>query len=190
MREFGRSGTHTHSFGVDQRLACQTHLPSKLYTKLCGCEGHDNLATHQHVCLQDKTIVSFFQKCVGCAIHNHHSMMSEHYRWFRARCANTMCPISGRLGPLPGAAHASVFTGEMQSCRARVAVTPECRGAYSDEPDNSRWTFRAPARNMRSEAREIRTPNLLIWSQTRCHCAIAPLVRDTKFQEHSFKNAK
>ena len=25
------------------------------------------------------------------------------------------------------------------------------------------------------EAREIRTPNLLIWSQTRCHCAIAPL---------------
>ena len=26
----------------------------------------------------------------------------------------------------------------------------------------------------RNEAREIRTPNLLIWSQTRCHCAIAP----------------
>ena len=26
-----------------------------------------------------------------------------------------------------------------------------------------------------SEAREIRTPNLLIWSQTRCRCAIAPL---------------
>ena len=25
-----------------------------------------------------------------------------------------------------------------------------------------------------SEAREIRTPNLLIWSQTRCRCAIAP----------------
>ena len=25
-----------------------------------------------------------------------------------------------------------------------------------------------------SEAREIRAPNLLIWSQTRCHCAIAP----------------
>ena len=24
------------------------------------------------------------------------------------------------------------------------------------------------------EAREIRTPNLLIWSQTRCRCAIAP----------------
>ena len=25
------------------------------------------------------------------------------------------------------------------------------------------------------EAREIRTPNLLIWSQTRCRCAIAPM---------------
>ena len=27
---------------------------------------------------------------------------------------------------------------------------------------------------MVNEAREIRTPNLLIWSQTRCRCAIAP----------------
>ena len=24
------------------------------------------------------------------------------------------------------------------------------------------------------EGREIRTPNLLIWSQTRCHCAMPP----------------
>lgn len=28
----------------------------------------------------------------------------------------------------------------------------------------------------KNEAREIRTPNLLIWSQTRCRCAIAPLM--------------
>ena len=27
----------------------------------------------------------------------------------------------------------------------------------------------------RNEAREIRAPNLLIWSQTRCRCAIAPM---------------
>ena len=27
-----------------------------------------------------------------------------------------------------------------------------------------------------NEGREIRTPNLLIWSQTRCRCAIPPLV--------------
>ena len=25
-----------------------------------------------------------------------------------------------------------------------------------------------------NEGREIRTPNLLIWSQTRCHCAMPP----------------
>ena len=27
----------------------------------------------------------------------------------------------------------------------------------------------------KDEGREIRTPNLLIWSQTRCHCAMPPL---------------
>ena len=27
-----------------------------------------------------------------------------------------------------------------------------------------------------NEGREIRTPNLLIWSQTRCRCAIPPLL--------------
>jgi hypothetical protein len=31
-----------------------------------------------------------------------------------------------------------------------------------------------PAIGLENEAREIRTPNLLIWSQTRCRCAIAP----------------
>ena len=36
--------------------------------------------------------------------------------------------------------------------------TPSCHPSYHDE----------------NEAREIRTPNLLIWSQTRCRCAIAP----------------
>jgi hypothetical protein len=30
-----------------------------------------------------------------------------------------------------------------------------------------------------NEAREIRTPNLLIWSQTRCRCAIAPLIANS-----------
>ena len=30
------------------------------------------------------------------------------------------------------------------------------------------------ALDQQNEAREIRTPNLLIWSQTRCRCAIAP----------------
>ena len=35
----------------------------------------------------------------------------------------------------------------------------------------------ALARHAQNEAREIRAPNLLIWSQTRCHCAIAPPIK-------------
>ena len=30
------------------------------------------------------------------------------------------------------------------------------------------------SKRQRNEGREIRTPNLLIWSQTRCRCAIPP----------------
>ena len=39
----------------------------------------------------------------------------------------------------------------------------------------SKAAYRQQASNNKNEAREIRTPNLLIWSQTRCRCAIAPL---------------
>ena len=31
-----------------------------------------------------------------------------------------------------------------------------------------------PSMSKKPETREIRTPSLLIWSQTRCHCGIAP----------------
>ena len=31
-------------------------------------------------------------------------------------------------------------------------------------------------RQSKHEGREIRTPNLLIWSQTRCRCAIPPVL--------------
>ena len=30
----------------------------------------------------------------------------------------------------------------------------------------------------KDDSREIRTPNLLIWSQTRYHCAMPPLIDD------------
>ena len=47
----------------------------------------------------------------------------------------------------------------------------------------SRWRARDidPMRPSKNEGREIRTPNLLIWSQTRCRCAIPPLLY---FAEH------
>ena len=32
--------------------------------------------------------------------------------------------------------------------------------------------------SIRNEGREIRTPNLLIWSQTRCRCAIPPVMKN------------
>ena len=37
---------------------------------------------------------------------------------------------------------------------------------------------------MENEAREIRTPNLLIWSQTRYRCAIAPMVAGAEEVHH------
>ena len=41
--------------------------------------------------------------------------------------------------------------------------------------------------NEQHEARAIRTPNLLIWSQTRYHCAIAPLHSIGIFQDNDCK---
>ena len=40
----------------------------------------------------------------------------------------------------------------------------------------TRLSHRSPCHNT-IEGREIRTPNLLIWSQTRCRCAIPPSVQ-------------
>jgi hypothetical protein len=43
--------------------------------------------------------------------------------------------------------------------------------------ENQSKFLRCPGENppqRKNEAREIPTPNLLIWSQTRCRCAIAP----------------
>ena len=37
---------------------------------------------------------------------------------------------------------------------------------------------------MENEAREIRTPNLLIWSQTRYRCTIAPMVAGAEEVHH------
>jgi hypothetical protein len=39
------------------------------------------------------------------------------------------------------------------------------------QPARGQWW-----RAQKYEARELRTPHVLIWSQTRCRCAIAPLV--------------
>ena len=42
---------------------------------------------------------------------------------------------------------------------------------------------RRKSARQRNEGREIRTPNLLIWSQTRCRCAIPPLTPTAGLQQ-------
>ena len=42
--------------------------------------------------------------------------------------------------------------------------------------------------SIRNEGREIRTPNLLIWSQTRCRCAIPPVMKNLFTSEYNSIN--
>ena len=54
-------------------------------------------------------------------------------------------------------------------------------------PSQTRATLsglESDAKQFLNEGREIRTPNLLIWSQTRCRCAIPPLIT-VSFLEHA-----
>jgi hypothetical protein len=54
--------------------------------------------------------------------------------------------------------------------QARLAVgLRECRGLLH------KWKRRRDSARHEHEGREIRTPNLLIWSQTRCRCAMPPV---------------
>ena len=61
---------------------------------------------------------------------------------------------------------------ERQSCKLKVLGSILSGGCCSSASVRRRPATDAQHEN---EAREIRTPNLLIWSQTRCRCAIAPL---------------
>ena len=49
-------------------------------------------------------------------------------------------------------------------------LTPHLRGVRGSRA----YSARGKSTQQRNEGREIRTPNLLIWSQTRCRCAIPP----------------
>ena len=50
-------------------------------------------------------------------------------------------------------------------------LTPHLRGVRGSRA----YSARGKSTQQRNEGREIRTPNLLIWSQTRCRCAIPPM---------------
>jgi hypothetical protein len=51
-------------------------------------------------------------------------------------------------------------------------------------------TLAQPGADVRNEDREIRTPNLLIWSQTRYRCAISPVCNRTRRHTSDSNNKK
>jgi hypothetical protein len=88
-------------------------------------------------------------------------------------CPSRNPPFDGPLPP-PGAQHIEfslfaelLYTAPQRQSRCKLKVLM-MRTCLRSDLGPKRW-------GNKSEAREIRTPNLLIWSQTRCRCAIAPL---------------
>ena len=51
-------------------------------------------------------------------------------------------------------------------------------------------TWTSHAHEQANEGREIRTPNLLIWSQTRCRCAIPPSAKMSLLSHNANAEAK
>ncbi len=80
-------------------------------------------------------------------------------------------------GQVKGATRAIQKAWARKVCRA-VATAAERRGGKGHELFNGVVSaFRHPqSARPEGEGREIRTPNLLIWSQTRCRCAIPPVL--------------
>ena len=96
-------------------------------------------------------------------------------------------------GSIPGAAHVDAsllrrallrpYTSRAASLEGPRGVTVSTLDSESsDRGSNPREAFQCPAapcrhdsQVRRNEGREIRTPNLLIWSQTRYRCAIPPV---------------
>ena len=87
------------------------------------------------------------------------------------------------------------------SCKNGAALRAglgRCHFSFCFLPGSSsrsaRWNKRVAPQGRRQqrnilniEDREIRTPNLLIWSQTRCHCAISPMQKlESRFRTGVF----
>ena len=83
----------------------------------------------------------------------------------------------GNEGASSGSPRAIQKAWARKVCRA-VATAAERRGGKGHELFNGVVSaFRHPqSARPEGEGREIRTPNLLIWSQTRCRCAIPPVL--------------
>ena len=60
-------------------------------------------------------------------------------------------------------------------CRGNPEEGPRCGLGHEKEAQEV-----SPNRR-KNEGRKIQTPNLLIWSQTRCRCAIPPMINASRF---------
>ena len=64
-------------------------------------------------------------------------------------------------------------------CSPRTEAASQRRGPRGCQKRNEKglgqWQSGREMGRSNDEGREIRTPNLLIWSQTRCRCAIPPM---------------
>ena len=76
---------------------------------------------------------------------------------------------------------ATILSGANQPCQLSSFHTNYGR-------HKRRHAYMSQHRHNKFEAREIRTPNLLIWSQTRCRCAIAPWITIWLASARTFSN--
>ena len=75
------------------------------------------------------------------------------------------CHAQGTCGPQEAHhEHASTYSNEFTQMPLWLLLLRRCHQGH--------WTAATCSKH---EGREIRTPNLLIWSQTRCRCAIPPM---------------
>ena len=84
------------------------------------------------------------------------------------------CTRSSPRGCVASSSRITSRSSRLSWMYARCPTQPSATQRIAPNPSDRGYTFTSPFRKITNEARDIQTPNLLIWSQTRCRCAIAP----------------
>ena len=111
--------------------------------------------------------------------------------WLSARLSSLCLPAKARRQGAPSAGAAASVRCAPRASSGAASVLPagQAVGGTWSRLQVLRWAVRAPGQTHAAEAglrshmwtanhnedREIRAPNLLIWNQTRCRCAISPM---------------
>ena len=93
--------------------------------------------------------------------------------------ANQTCQLSSSPSGFEETQYFVYTSSKIRTMGDTSVVMPTCRNAHA---------YMSQHRHNKLEAREIRTPNLLIWSQTRCRCAIAPWITIWLASARTFSN--